>query len=214
MKTTLNKKQIQHISNLIRARGVNYCDVNKEFTDHIACEIEELLSKEKLSYMQAAKKVFLRYNRFYFMKIEEQKEKYVRKQSWKELKHEFIQFFTIPKIIITITLYFGILYALEMSVLEYIKYTTFSLLTVVLLIFIILKYKWIGKGRYIQLQKYHWSLSFLFNILLQFILHSNELLINVNIYLNAIIYTFILLVFYIFTYLYAIQIIKMKKVYA
>jgi len=101
MSIVLNKSQLQHISNLIEMKGVKYYDVNMELTDHMASEVEEILNTERINYKQAVKIAFLRYNRFHFMKIEEEKEKKVRKQANKLFWKSLLQFFTFPKIAFT-----------------------------------------------------------------------------------------------------------------
>ncbi len=109
MKTALNKEQLEHVSKFIKARGVNYTDVNAEMTDHVASEIEELMEEEELSFLVAVKQVFLRYGRFHFMKIEEEQQKKLEKQSWKSFKIGFVRFFSFPQIAFTIGLFFLIL---------------------------------------------------------------------------------------------------------
>ena len=91
MKVTLNKNQLDHLSRLIKMKGVNYYDVNLEMTDHVASEVEEEIESSGLGYMKAVKKVFLRYDRFHFMNIEEEKTKKIQKQSWRQAKKSFLQ---------------------------------------------------------------------------------------------------------------------------
>tara|TARA_R110001592_G_scaffold279760_1_gene547172 strand:- start:1157 stop:1807 length:651 start_codon:yes stop_codon:yes gene_type:complete len=105
MKVSLNKKQLKHISNLIEMKGVNYYDVNMEMTDHIASEVEELIANNNLEYMKAIKQTFLRYDRFHFMNIEEEKKKKVMQQARREFYRGLLQFFTIPKIIATLAIF-------------------------------------------------------------------------------------------------------------
>jgi hypothetical protein len=116
MSIVLNKSQIKVISKLIEMKGVNHIDVNLELTDHIATEIEELISKNpSINFTTAVKTIFLKYSRFHFMKIEEEKEKQIRKIATKDILKEFISFFTIPKIIFTFILFFYIKHLLSIK---------------------------------------------------------------------------------------------------
>lgn len=155
MKVTLNKNQLAHLSRLIRMKGVNYYDVNLEMTDHVASEVEEEMESSGLEYMKVVKKVFLRYDRFHFMNIEEEKRKKIQKQSWRQARKSFLQFFTIPKIIIAISLFIIFQYLIENGFIEYIFYSFAFLIVTISGYLFYLKRKWIGKENYLQLHKFH-----------------------------------------------------------
>ncbi len=167
MSLALTEQQIKHISKLIEMKGVNYIDVNQELTDHIATEVEEFMTQHPtIDYMAAVKTVFLKYGRFYFMKIEEEKEKQIEKQSLKEYFSEFKSFFTIPKVILTILLF--ITYHYFISLPDFYKNISviIAILTILALISLaIYKKKVIGKGRYIQLKIYY-SVNFVISIVI------------------------------------------------
>jgi hypothetical protein len=155
MSVILNKSQLDHISRLIEVKGVNFYDVKMEMTDHIASEVEELLDGENIEYMAAVKKVFLRYDRFHFMRIEEEQQKKLQKQVWKQFKKGFLQFFTIPKIIITIALF--LIYSI---LIQYVNYSviTIALMSITIVGVVVLvrrKNKSLGKELYIQLQTFN-----------------------------------------------------------
>jgi len=105
MKVTLNKSQLEHISKLIEMKGVKYYDVKMEMTDHIASEVEELLEKEHLAYMDAVKRAFLKYNRSDFFKIEKQKKRELQKQATKFFYSGILRYFTFPKIVLSGAVY-------------------------------------------------------------------------------------------------------------
>lgn len=146
MSVTLNKEQLKHISNLIEMKGVKYYDVNMELTDHMASEVEEILEKERLTYMLAVKKAFLRYDRFHFMKIEEEKEKKLRKQASKMFRRAFFQFFTFPKIIFT-----GAIFTLSLFLLKYFSFEQLFIiplsLSLIIGVLMFLKQRKIFKGK-------------------------------------------------------------------
>jgi hypothetical protein len=181
MAVVLQKQQIKHISNLIKMKGVNYIDVNQELTDHVASEVEELMSKNpSIDFMAVVKAVFLKYNRFYFMKIEEEKEKQIRKKAKKDLFKAFISYFTIPKIIFTLFLFFSIKFILSNQLSDYLIAVvfTFSLISVFFLAYY--KRKLIGKGKYIQLQIYNTAYVTLYAVNFNIFINLIKLTNNIN----------------------------------
>ena len=146
MKAALNKKQIDYISNHIKARGVSYTDVNMEMTDHIASEVEEVIAETGLEYMKAVKKVFLRYTRFHFIRIEEEQVKKLQKQSWKSFKYGFIEFFSFPKIVFTCCLYVAFVKISAIGAIEYVGYFYGVLICLMAIFIFVLKKKEIRKG--------------------------------------------------------------------
>lgn len=172
MKVILNKNQLAHLSRLIKMKGVNYYDVNLEMTDHVASEVEEEMERSSLEYMEVVKKVFLRYDRFHFMNIEEEKTKKIQKQSWKQAKKSFLQFFTIPKILITICLFLFFEFLIGNGFIEYIFYSFALLIVTISGSLFYLKRKWIGKENYLQLHKFHGLFSILFQLILQVMINS------------------------------------------
>ena len=151
MKVVLNKSQLAHISKLIEKKGVNYYDVNMEMTDHVGSEVEEMMLVEQRDFLMALKQVFLKYDRFHFMRIEEEQQKKLQKQSWKLFWRGFLQFFTIPKIIATITIfmfYVNIVGLVNKNVI--ISGMALCVFTSIITL-IVKKYRWLGKEKYLQL---------------------------------------------------------------
>jgi len=167
MNSVLTEQQIKHISKLIEYKGVNYIDVNQELTDHIATEVEDFIRQHpKVDYMTAVKTVFLKYGRFYFMKIEEEKEKQIEKQSLKEYFSELISFFTIPKVIFTILLFITYHYFISFPTFFKNISVVIAILSIIAIIsLVIYKKKVIGKGMYIQLKIYY-SVNFILSIVI------------------------------------------------
>ena len=171
MKVNLNKNQLAHLSRLIKMKGVSYYDVNLEMTDHVASEVEEEIETSGLEYMKAVKKVFLRYDRFHFMNIEEEKTKEIQKKSWQQAWKSFLKFFTIPKIIITVCLFLLFQVLIDNGYLEYISYSFIFFIVTISGSLFYLKRKWIGKGNYLQLHKFHGWFTLLFQLILQGMLY-------------------------------------------
>lgn len=210
MKVTLNKNQLAHLSRLIRMKGVNYYDVNLEMTDHVASEVEEEMESSGLEYMKVVKKVFLRYDRFHFMNIEEEKRKKIQKQSWRQARKSFLQFFTIPKIIIAISLFIIFQYLIENGFIEYIFYSFAFLIVTISGYLFYLKRKWIGKENYLQLHKFHGWFSVLFQLILQGMIHSPQDVIVTQSILYTIFSTFSFLVLFVVIEIYTNELKSLK----
>ena len=164
MKATLNQSQLNQISKFIKAKGVSYNDVNAEMTDHIASEVEELIQLEDLDFLVAINHVFSKYDRFHFMRIEEQQQKKLEKQSYKSFKSGLINFFSFPKIIFTLCLFFSFYRIVDLGSLEYLgfSYPCFAIFFGGFLYY--LKRKRLGKGKYLQLSKFDWLFTSIINI--------------------------------------------------
>ncbi len=212
MKVTLNKNQLDHLSRLIEMKGVNFYDVNQEMTDHVASEVEEEIESSGLEYMKAVKKVFLRYDRFHFMNIEEEKTKKIQKQSWKQAWKSFLQFFTPPKIILTIGLFLLFQLLIENGFVDYLAYSFIFLVLTISGGLFYLKRKWIGKKNYLQLHKFHGWFSLLLQLTFQGMLHipNNEVIINPMFHTFFTTFSFLLLLVMIEIYTNELKLLKLQ----
>tara|TARA_B100000809_G_scaffold9483_2_gene8978 strand:+ start:679 stop:1323 length:645 start_codon:yes stop_codon:yes gene_type:complete len=180
MKVTLNKEQLHHISKYIKARGVSYTDVNAEMTDHIASEVEALILTEEDNFLEVVKKVFLKYDRFHFMRIEEEQQNKLEKQSWKSFKNGFLGFFSFPKIVFTLCLFFALYKLVALGAMVYIGYF-YCLFVCILGVFLYyFKRKILGKGTYLQLAKFHWIFSILINLGIQMMFRVQDFTVMTN----------------------------------
>ena len=213
MKDILNKSQLTQISKFIKAKGVIYADVNAEMTDHIASEVEELLRDENLEFLDALKQVFSRYDRFHFMRIEEEQQKKLEKQSYYSFKNGFINFFSFPKIIFTLCLFFSFYQLSDMGYIEYLGYfyLFFSLILVSSLFY--LKIKWLGKGRFLQLSKLNWVSAFGINLGIQVMFRLDLLYDSWGSFLASVFSTLLFLVLFIAIELYVNEFRKIKRQY-
>jgi len=159
MKVIIDKEQLAHISNLIEKKGVNFYDVKMEMTDHVASEVEEEIENSGLEYMKAVKKVFSRYDRFHFMRIEEEQQKKLQRQSWNLLKKGLISFFTIPKIIATAMIYLFFVTIIGVFSKSAIVLGVGILTIIFVSILIRKKFKWFGKKQYVQMMSLSLYLS-------------------------------------------------------
>ncbi|SNR52825.1 hypothetical protein [Lutibacter flavus] len=107
MKLTPN--QIQELYKFTRQHYVEHYDVQTELVDHLANDIEQIWQEQpKLSFEQARTISFKKFGVFGFMEVVEARTKALSKKYWKLVWGIFKQFFNIPHILITITIFLAL----------------------------------------------------------------------------------------------------------
>lgn len=102
----LNKQQIDILYQYCECKSVRYYDVQTELVDHLADAIEKLHSeKSALNFRELLSCVDAQFSENEFALIVKNKSSLIRKKYWRLYKEELIQFFTIPKIFLLISLY-------------------------------------------------------------------------------------------------------------
>ena len=110
MKITQN--QIDELYQFTRKHFVYHYDVQTELVDHLANDIEAIwVENPKLSFEQARDQSFKKFGIFGFMDVIEAKQKQLGKKYNKILFRFMKEWFSIPKIMITL-LIFGFFYSL------------------------------------------------------------------------------------------------------
>ena len=99
----LSKDQIQQLYTFTEKHFVEWYDVQTELVDHLANGIEDQWQKDNtLTFDEALKNEFKKFGIMGFSEVVEQKtnalNKYYRKEVWKH----FINYFKLPKIILTL----------------------------------------------------------------------------------------------------------------
>ena len=108
---TLNDQQIETLHVFTRNAGVKYYDVQLELVDHLAANIEaQMDANPSLDFEEALKEVYATFGKDGFKKIIKEKKKQVGKRSNALFLIELKQFFTFPKIIISITIFLALLF--------------------------------------------------------------------------------------------------------
>ena len=121
----LTKEQIEHLYKFTRQHYVAWYDLQSELVDHLANDIEQIWkTKPNLSFEQAKIKSFKKFGVFGFMDVVEKRQKALGKKYSKLIWKEFKQFFTIPKIIFTVSLFFAILFFIRL-----VNYNSFVIFT-------------------------------------------------------------------------------------
>ncbi len=103
----ISAEQIQYIHDFVKRKYVDYYDVQIELVDHIATAIEEKIAlNPKLDFYTALQQIYEGFGRFGFMKFVEEKEKQVQRRFLKMYRREMWQFFTVPKVVFTLAVFF------------------------------------------------------------------------------------------------------------
>ena len=101
----LTKEQIDGLYTFTQKHYVEFYDVQTELVDHLANDIEHIWKGEPhLTFHQARDKSFKKFGIFGFSEVVEQKQKELNKKYWKLTWKFFKQYFTFPKIMLTLFL--------------------------------------------------------------------------------------------------------------
>lgn len=128
----LTNQHIKQLYKFTRQHYVEHYDVQTELVDHIANDIELIWKKNPiLTFEQARDKSFKKFGIFGFMNVVEEKQKQLgkkyRKVLWKYVK----EWFKLPKIIFTASIFLLFYYFIQVSVGIYV--VGFSLFTLAVL---------------------------------------------------------------------------------
>lgn len=128
----LTKNQIQDLYKFTKQHYVEWYDLQSELVDHLANDIEKIWqTAPNLTFEEAKRKAFKKFGVFGFMDVVEEKQKSLGKQYYKMMLNEFVRFFTIPKIVLTVSLFFSLLFFIRL--INHNKYLVFILSIIVLI---------------------------------------------------------------------------------
>ena len=106
----LTPQQIQQLYTFTRQHYVEHFDVQIELVDHLANDIEQIWTTQpNLSFEDAKNISFKKFGVFGFMDVVGERAKALNKKYWKLVWAIFKQFFQIPQIVISITIFLAIL---------------------------------------------------------------------------------------------------------
>jgi hypothetical protein len=107
----LSDEQIQSLYRFTREHFVEHYDLQTELVDHLSNAIENQWQEDpNIPFEEALQKEFKKFGVFGFMNVVEQRQAALNKKyNWLIWKH-FKEYFTIPKIIITISLAVSLFY--------------------------------------------------------------------------------------------------------
>ena len=117
----LTENHIDQLYKFTRKHYVYFYDVQSELVDHLANDIEEIwVEKPSLSFEQARDTSFKKFGIFGFMDVIEAKQKQMNKRYMKILWRFFKEWFTLPKFVITSSIFLVLFYILQIQFSEYI----------------------------------------------------------------------------------------------
>ncbi|MCG1035010.1 hypothetical protein [Polaribacter sargassicola] len=103
----LSKEQLLQIDNYIFSYGIKYYDVRTEVVDHFANILETKLDKNPdLNLKREIENIHRNFSDRGFSKLLEEKTKAVQSKFYKNSLKHLITFFKLPKIIVTVTLFY------------------------------------------------------------------------------------------------------------
>lgn len=107
----LTEVQIEQLYRFTREHFVEHYDVQSELVDHLANDIEVLMVENpNISFDQALNMSFKKFGVFGFQDVVSAKMKSMEKKYWKLVFQILKDFFTIPRILVSFTLFIGILF--------------------------------------------------------------------------------------------------------
>lgn len=139
----ITKVEINQLFDFTQKHYVEFYDVQVELVDHLAHAIEtQWKENPDLSFEDALQSEFKKFGVFGFTGLVEQKQLELHKYYHKTLWQEILKFVSIPKIVITISLYLSVLYTLK-------NYGTLGEITVLVLLLLVFIYFFIDGFRYV-----------------------------------------------------------------
>lgn len=117
----LTQNHIEDLYKFTRKHYVYFYDVQSELVDHLANDIEQILEENlNLSFEEARDKSFKKFGIFGFMDVIEAKQKQMNKRYRKILWRFFKEWFTLPKILTTASIFLVIFFFLKLPNSKYI----------------------------------------------------------------------------------------------
>lgn len=117
----LTASQIENLYKFTRQHYVYHYDVQSELVDHLANDIEDIwVIQPALSFEEARDKSFKKFGIFGFMDVIEAKQKQMNKRYWKILLRFVKEWFTLPKITITVLIFLSVLGLIQIPIADYI----------------------------------------------------------------------------------------------
>lgn len=143
MSKQLTPQQIEHLHSFCEKHYVPYYDLQVELVDHLATGIENSWSQDKtLSFDAALNAQFKQFGVYGFSKIKELKGKALKRKHQKTLWKHIFTFFTIPKVVLTLTLTCILFLVFEFSTnLQILVRSLFVIYTLIFVICIVVLFK-------------------------------------------------------------------------
>ncbi|MCF6356369.1 MAG: hypothetical protein L3J54_01060 [Draconibacterium sp.] len=136
MNRKITEEETKQLFLFCRKRYVYHYDLQIELVDHLASAIEEQWKTDsELTFNEALKKSFAKFGIYGFSKIKKQKEKELRRKYNRLLWKYFLEFYKLPKVIMTFAFTLGLFLLFQTSI-----KSSWIILTYFLLILIFIVY--------------------------------------------------------------------------
>lgn len=110
----LSDSQIEHIYEVLRKKDIHYIALQDELVDHIATGIEVQLSENPgVGFNKAFHNEYRKFGIFGFDGLKMDKEEALAKKAFYDFVKHFLKFFTLPKILLTVSLFLFYKYLIE-----------------------------------------------------------------------------------------------------
>ncbi|MCL7762185.1 hypothetical protein MPF19_02070 [Polaribacter sp. Z014] len=131
----LTNTNIDELYKFTKKHYVYYYDVQTELVDHLANDIEEIwVAQPLLTFVEARDASFKKFGVFGFMGIIESRQKVMNKRYVKILWRFFKEWFTLPKLVITLSIFLSLFFLLKIPFSEYILLAVLLILVTIDLI--------------------------------------------------------------------------------
>ena len=101
----LSQEHINKLYAFTKKHGVKYYDLQTELVDHLANDIEEIWKlNPRLTFEQARYKATIKFGIYGFSGFVKERDKVLSKKYWRLFRQNFKEYFTIPKIVLTLFL--------------------------------------------------------------------------------------------------------------
>ena len=133
----LTDVEIDRLYKFTREHFVYHYDVQTELVDHLANDIEQTwVAQPHLKFEKARDISFKKFGVFGFMDVVEKKQKAMNKHYWKILLRFVKEWFTLPKIIITVLIFMVFFTILQSTLAEEVLIASIFILVIVDLFFL------------------------------------------------------------------------------
>lgn len=144
----LSPEQIERLYRFTREHYVEWYDLQTELVDHLANAIETQWQEyPKRSFEEALQIEFKKFGVFGFMDVVEKRQAAMNKRYNKILWHHFKEFFTIPKVIMTVSFVFIAFFVFKMLFFNEIFAVGMLLLLLFIFPFLIIEQRKINKRK-------------------------------------------------------------------
>jgi len=116
----LTEHQINELYIFTRKHYVYHYDVQTELVDHLANDIERIwIASPKISFEEARDTSFKKFGVFGFMDVITAKQKQMNKRYWKIIWRFVKEWFTLPKLLITVSIFVSVYILLQFPISSY-----------------------------------------------------------------------------------------------